>query len=109
MLLKDFPSALKHANEASQSNLQAWRCCGPIVWQPSRLSLLLPAPGLEVDVAAVVRVEGPEDVLAEGHGVAAGKEHGVHVHEGLQAEPAVGAVLYKAYFGRRICFFLYNL
>ena len=36
---------------------------------------------LEVDVAVLVRVEGPEDVVAELLGIPRGEEHLVHVNE----------------------------
>ena len=50
---------------------------------------------LEVDVAVLVRVEGPEDVVAELLGVARGEEHLVHVDELDRGESAIRAVLFE--------------
>jgi len=51
---------------------------------------------LEVDEAVLVGVEGPEDVVTELLGVAAGEKHLVHVDELDGREAAVGAVLLEA-------------
>ena len=48
---------------------------------------------LEVYVAVLVGVEGPEDVVAELLGVARREEHLVHVDELDRRQPPVGAVL----------------
>ena len=46
----------------------------------------------EVDEAVLVRVERPEDVVAEVAGVARGEALGVDLHEGRGGQLAVGAV-----------------
>ncbi len=51
---------------------------------------------LEVDVAVLVRVEGPEHVVAELLGVARREEHLVHVDELDGRQPPVRAVLLEA-------------
>jgi hypothetical protein len=54
---------------------------------------------LEVDLAAVVRVKGPEDVLAELGGVALGKETGIDFEELGSGQLAVRAVLLRGQTG----------
>ena len=44
----------------------------------------------------MVRVEGPEDVVAELVGVTGGKALAVDVHERLRGQTTVGAVTHKA-------------
>ncbi len=50
---------------------------------------------LEVDVAVVIRVEGPKDVIAELIGVARRKTFAVDVHEGFGGEATVRAVTHE--------------
>merc|ERR1719402_10121 len=61
------------------------------LWIPSRRDVDGEKELLEVDGSALVGVEGPEDVVAELLGVAAGEEELVHVDELGGAERAVGA------------------
>ena len=50
----------------------------------------------KVDIAVVVLVEVPEDIVTELLGVGRHEAGAVHVHEGLGRQPAIGAVLLEA-------------
>ena len=50
----------------------------------------------KVNVAVVVLVEVPEDIVTELLGVGRHKAGAVHVHEGLRRQPAIRAVLLEA-------------
>ena len=50
----------------------------------------------EVNIAVIVLVEVPEDIVTELLGVGRHEAGAVHVHEGLGGQPAVRAVLLEA-------------